>query len=141
MAQAGKASAVALAVLAQDAAATAVLTRRYGNGLALLLRKDCRGRLAGAVGRLAHGLIHRWWLWRLVRVHPNTVPPNHGLKSEIFLQSCLVVAMASAEDMARVNFLQKFVTGEPAALRHQASAGCQQADHPRGVQALGPQPG
>jgi len=86
--QAGQASAVALAVLAQDAAATAVLTRLYGNGLAVLLGNDCRGRWAGAVGRLATGLIHRWGLWRLVRVHPNTVPPNHGLKSEIFLQSC-----------------------------------------------------
>jgi hypothetical protein len=87
LAQADKASAVALAVLAQDAAATAVLTGLNGNGLALLLRENCRGRLAGAVDRLAHGLIYRWGLWRLVRVHPNTVPPNHGLKSEIFLQS------------------------------------------------------
>ncbi len=141
MAEAGKASAVALAVLAQDAAATAVLTGLYGNGLALLLGEDCRGRLAGAVGRLTHGLIHRWGLWRLIRVHPNTVPLNHGLKSEIFLQSCWLVAMASAEDTAVVNFLQKFVTGEPAALWHQTGAGCQQADHPWGVQALGPQPG
>lgn len=125
MAQADKASAVALAVFAQDAAATAVLTGLYGNGLALLLRMNCRGRLAGAVGRLTNGLLHRWGLWRLVRVHPNTVTRNHGLKSEIFLQSCWLVAIASAEDMARVNFLQKFVTGKPAALRHQASAGCQ----------------
>jgi hypothetical protein len=118
-----------------------VLTGLYGKGLALLLRKNCRGRWAGSFGHLAKVLIRRWRLWRLVRVHTNTVPPNHDLKSEIFLQSCWLVAMASAEDTAPVNFLQKFVTGEPAALRHQTGAGCQQADHPWGVQALGPQPG
>lgn len=118
-----------------------MLTGLYGKGLALLLRKDCRGRWAGAFGHLAKVLIRRWRLWGLVRVHPNTVPPNHGLKSEIFLQSCWLVAMASAKNRAPVNFLQKFVTGKPAALRHQASTGCQQADHPRGVQTLGPQPG
>ena len=105
MAQASKASAVALAVLAQDATATAVLTGFCGGRLALLLGTDSSRRLADAVGHQAKGWIPRWGLRGLVRVHLLTVPPNGRLKSKGFVKSSWLVAMASAQEATSMHFL------------------------------------
>jgi len=118
-----------------------LLTGLGGDGLVLLLGTDSSRSLAAAVGRLAMGWIPCWGIRELFRVHLNTVPLKHRLKSKIFLKSYWLVAMASVNDAGSVHFLQKFVNREPAALRHQAGAGRQQADYARGVQAPGPQSG
>ena len=62
LAQTGKASAVALAVLTKNAAATALLTGLCGNGMALQLGMASSHRLAGVDGRLAIGWVHRFGL-------------------------------------------------------------------------------
>ncbi len=82
-----------------------MLTRLCGNGLGLLLGTDSNSPLAGAVNWLANGLIHRWQFLGLVGVHLNTVPLNRRPKSKIFLQSCWLVAMASAREAEPMHFL------------------------------------
>jgi len=141
LAEAGKASAVTLAVLAQVAAATAVLTGLLDFGLCLLLGVDTRRLFYGAVRRISKDWVPRWGLVGWVRVHLLTVPANPRLKSKMFVKSGRLFVSGANWSGDFVHFLQKFVNREPAALRHQAGAGRQQANHPWWVQALGPQPG
>ncbi len=118
-----------------------MLTGLLECGLPLLLGMDPSSRFAGAVRRNSKDWVPHWGLGRWVGVHLLTVPANPQFKSKMFVKSPWPVAPASGRGGNFVRFPQKFVNRESAALRHQAGASRQQANHPWGVQALGPQPG
>ena len=107
----------------------------------LLPGMDPSRSFPGAVRRISKGWVLCSGLGVRVGVHLLTVPANPRLKSKLFVKSRCLVAIAPEKGGDFVHFLQKFVKRESAALRHQAGAGRQQANHPWWVQALGPQPG
>ena len=116
-----------------------MLTGLFGFGLAQRIGTVFKGCFPSAVGcceeKRAPGLGLLGW----VRVHLLTLPVNAHLKPKAFLKSSWLGALACLAAIDSVHFLQKFVACEPTALRHQAGAGRQQANYPRGIHALGPQ--
>ena len=95
-----------------------MLTGLLEFGLPLLLGLDPSRRFAGAVRRNSKDWVPRWGLGRWVGVHLLTLPANPQPKSKMFVKSRWLVTTASDQSGNFVQFLQKFVNREPAALRH-----------------------